>query len=405
MTQSSGPPKLRLAIGTWFFKLLVGSAPGGLPADFFTHAASTLLIFDEVICDLEAYESEMDFASGRRGKTQWLSSTLYRELKHAGILKPVSYREEAGEIIARFQAQGADERVSEIMQRERAKLRANPRAAQRRLLSPELRQLNAAFLVEFARLGFMPYDWKEGHLRPATVNKLLATSGNTVHSEEYELQKAASLILPRVTVLPNPRWVASIDEAAFRGYKDNVARERLPLYLWMYDDPEWTREKYNTWRLGPEFRAADMAFDRSREKHARKTLEAVLDVRERTRNERAVVQDLLRRSIQRQLRPAELRRELDEHLKRYQDLRGEESVALNLVIASGGLVSSFVSAALQNIGLSVVGAGIAAGIGLVSGGISGTSMVTAARDAKRKRQARRDEPVGWFVSEVRRKLG
>jgi hypothetical protein len=403
VSQDDISPTLRLAIGTWFFKLLVGDSPGGLPADFFTYAASALLVFDEIICDVEAFESEMDFASGHRGRTQWLSSTLYRELQQAGILRLVSYRAESREIIARFQAEGAAQRVSEIMEQERMKLRSNPRTAQRPI-SPELRRLNACFLIELARKGLAPYDWREGHLRPAAMDKILSSTAARKNNDGggYGLERAARLILPHVTVLQSPKWVASVDAAAYRGYRANVARERLPLYLWMYGDPEWTRAKYNEWRLGPEFRAADKAFDRAREAHARKNLEAVLKVRERTANERRAIQALLSRSIEQHLRPASLSRELEEHVQVYETLKGSHRISLNLVVATAGFAGLLVSATLQSLSSGLVGAEVAH---MVEGTSTLAHLTGVVQEVRHRAQAKKDEPIGWFVSEVRKRLG
>ncbi len=402
--QTPSPKTLRLAIGTWFFKLLVGSSPGGLPADFFTHAASSLLLFDEIICDSEAYESEMDFASRRRGRTEWLSSIFYRELKEEGILRPVPYRQEVADVIANFNSHGADARVRTIMEQERIRLRDKPRAAQGPL-NAELRSLNAAFSLELAGRGLTPYDWREGHLRPANISQLLAdrSSSGEVGSSPKHL-KRFQLPLPQVTVLQSSKWVASVDNAASRGFDANVARERLPLYLWMYDDPEWTREKYNKWRLGAEFKGADLAFDRAREPHARKSLDTILRLRHDTTQERAAVQAIVKRGIDGELNSNAFLRELEQHLQIYETLRGSEKPKLNLVVASMGVVGSVALAALHGLGLGLVSLGAEAAVEVAAGALAAAHLTTAARGMVQSARARQDEPVGWFVSEIRRRL-
>lgn len=381
-TAPTYPTGLKLCLGTWFFKLVVGTDPGGLPADFFTHAASALLVCDELLCDSQAFDSEMDFAGPPGAPGSWLSSCLFRDLRTAGVLRPVPYASILAALIEVCRTGGLSGRLQEVMEQERAALASDSQRAQRpphALLS----QTNALFLLGLSAGGLLPYGWKDGHLAPSKVASLPLASVEA--STPLEVAEAE---LPHLQVMQSPSVLQAVDPEGYRNFQRNLARERLPLYLWMYGDARWDREKYNAFRQGPDFLRGDRALDRAREKDARSALERLLLLREETASERSLLQQHLDLAAQERRTPTDLRKdalELEQHYRNLLPTRQRfivSATSLSLGLATG--VGSFVIPALGIPGLIV---SVAGAIGLV-------------RRHRQERVAHDNAPLGWIYSRV-----
>lgn len=393
MKTKGTPDPFRVAIGTWFFKLLVGDRAGGLPADFLTHASTVLLLADEIVCDEDAFQSEMDFASRDRGRPRWVTSRVFADLHEAGLLKPLPYRRLLEPEITKYRGLGLDDQLREVMSRELRALQLEPERA-RRPVHPLLRTVNELFLLEFGRKGYLPYNWQEGHLLPSEppsepAEILVAGLPN---APEHHVFTSLAVELPHFPVVPRASVVRDLDRDAFERFSKNVAAERVPLYSWMYGDPAWNRATYNEFRSSPDFVARDEAFDRLREPMARDKLERLLEVRERTKDARPALQRYIRAQAQSPTSPAEQRAEIADHMARYHDLLpSSERYAIGVGVASAGLLAGIAAAAIAN-----------PLFGLAGVTISALSTADAVRARMTRKAAQQEEPVGFIYSEVRR---
>ena len=92
-----------------------------------------------------------------------------------------------------------------------------------------------------------------------------------------------SISLPHIPVLLDPKAVKAIDNDAYLAYRENLKKEQIPLALWMNNDPEWGRERYNHMRSGSSFRSGDSLFDGVRERSAMTNMEKILKIRDEER--------------------------------------------------------------------------------------------------------------------------
>jgi hypothetical protein len=328
-------PSFDLALGTWFYKLLVDERPGGLPADFFTNAATSILLCDRIICDADSFESEMDFAATGSGRHRWLSSELFRDLHEAGILHPIAYRELLSEEIHQHRA-GLDGSIADVMESRRARLLDDPSAVAEPL-DPRLAEVNDHFIQVLTEKGFVPYNWSQG-LLPALDGQV---SSAGVPAGPFALA-ALALELPRICVLPDADYVRVENPSAYQRFRENLSRERLPLSLWMYGDPEWSRETYNAFRCGPDFLSADARFDKARERATRSSFEELLKLRDKTQVERRALQRHLRSAPERLAAGSLdlLKIEAREHELAYAELvEGDGRLRLDLGLTSAGLIA------------------------------------------------------------------
>lgn len=376
-----------VALGTWFYKLLIGSEAGGLPAGFLTYASSVLLVSDEILCDQDAFDSEMDFASGRRGQTQWLSSQLFRELHDAKILKPVPYKALLAEALTFHRNQGLDESVLSAMELGREAVHSGSPGALRKL-DPALDKVDDLFLMELGALGLLPYGWKRPGLNP---ERSAVRTSAPFNADDARSLSRATFSLPHVALLADPTAVRVANREAYDGYRANLRRERKAWWLWKYNDPRWTRTSYNDMRLGPAFSDADREFDRARERAARRNLDAILRIRDKTADERKMLQDYLRVSVVNRVPASRIKAELASFEAHYLQLLGESAKRFRIeaAVAGGAFVSALAAGATQEL---FVGAGAT----VLAAGAAGATGATA----RTRRNARRRQPIGYLLGRL-----
>ena len=383
--------RFRVALGTWFFKLLTDAEPGGLPADFFSHAASMLLVCDEVYCDQEAFDSEMDFAGARRDRGKFLSSKLYKDLYENGILKPLPYREIFADTIKLYQEQGLGEAVSEAMALRRQAILDGTRGKALQL-DPALTKVNDLFLLELGAKGYLPYGWGNKSLQ--SLRYAAATpASQTPPTREILGLTAMSISLPHIPVLLDPKAVKAIDNDAYLAYRENLKKEQIPLALWMNNDPEWGRERYNHMRSGSSFRSGDSLFDGVRERSAMKNMEKILKIRSETKNERRELQSYLTVAVNGGLSISKVRADVSQCEIRYQELvePTKDRLRIDAVLTAAGALSAITSTAIDALAVTIPG--------LVASTL-GVGMM--ARTTSARKRARLEEPVGYLFSRVRK---
>jgi hypothetical protein len=382
-----------LALGTWFYKFLVDETPGGLPADLFTQGAAALLICDRIWCDRDSFEAEMTFASSRRGRHAWLSCEFYRELFDAGILVPICYGELLADALSEDRAGSLGGQVNDAMARMRGRLMSDPSALWEPL-DPVLAGVDRLYLARLSEKGLVPYDWAEGLLPRLGAEAVQSATG-------VGPRAALSVIameLPHCPVLPSPNYVREVDRDAFNGFEANIRKERLPLSRWMYGDPEWTRERYQDFRAGADFRAADAAFDRARERHARAAFERLMQIRDDTASVRPEIQRHFAVAVERfaaGASEAELRDDARAHeLAFHELLPAADRRSLRLGVCSAGMLADIAATLSGGLELGAVGAALS---------IAGFADLV--RTARARLRAREEEPLGYLFSEVRKTRG
>src|SRR4029077_20771034 len=110
---------------------------GGLPNDFLTKAPGALLIYDDLLCDKEAFESEADAA--KRGG--WITSEIFVRLKKAGVLQTKIFKDLVPETFwLTPQIQQMRTTALKLMEKSLARISRGPdkRGRQLRRLAPEL---------------------------------------------------------------------------------------------------------------------------------------------------------------------------------------------------------------------------------------------------------------------------
>lgn len=81
--------KSKLLLSSRFYAYVKGGSPWGLPGELWSEAPHLVVLFDELICDEEAFKAE----KLAHQELKWVTSGLFVELKNEGILQPVNMRE------------------------------------------------------------------------------------------------------------------------------------------------------------------------------------------------------------------------------------------------------------------------------------------------------------------------
>jgi hypothetical protein len=107
---------LSLALNTWLVlrareRQRDARTFGGLPNDFLTRGAASLLVVDHVVCDEDGLAAE--------NAMPWVSTRIFQRLREAGLLRPRPYRTMmSAEVMARLEAAGLLRFARQIMKRE-----------------------------------------------------------------------------------------------------------------------------------------------------------------------------------------------------------------------------------------------------------------------------------------------
>ena len=387
MSGSTGTSRhpFQLALGTRFHRLIVDSAPGGLPSDFLSYASSTLLLCDKILCDQEAFDCEMDFAARKGRRSGWLSSLLFKELFEARILQPTDYRKLLAVGVEACRAAGVDVQIRESMERKRAALLKGKRGSALSI-DPDLKSLDRGFLLELSNLGIIPYAWRENFLKPAPYGG--------ISSERNDLSGFGlgrlTVAFPHCPVLLSPAAMKEVNPRAYDAIVENIEQERVPLALWMNDDSTWTRERYVELRLGPQFRSKDRMYDRAQEREARQNLDNLLRIRSRTTSERAAIQELLLLALTNRSSPDDVRKDLRAHEASFKAMSvSKRRFSIEAAVTAISTVSGVASFAYG-------------AVGVAAPGLAATTLgaLDVARQARRSRRARGAEPIGYLYGRL-----
>ena len=311
---------LQLALNTWFVMYLhegERGKPGGLPNDFLSRGSAALLIFDNVLCDADALESERAFAG------RWLSSDLFLALEQLGIMKPINMRANLSDtFLEHLRQDGWVQAARDMMDAEVKAIRRRQKTAQNLTLLPFITWLNHYMSMGLEMPNTLRYEWQEHHFKPpraylrdiTQVNQSRLLSEENISNLEEEqarslrLHRAIGAVLPEFALLPPLSSKEATD-----ALRKNIAREKPTLYRWIYGDPDMPRGKYQELRHGPRYRILDSKIDEPRKPQAFQNLELLRKVRERTTDVRSGVQKIFGDVLEGNRTPEDVKAELEIH--------------------------------------------------------------------------------------------
>lgn len=390
---TSGGREFELVLSTWFVMYLHGDRPGGLPNDFLSRGSSALLIFDKILCDKDALDSEERFVG------TWLSSDLFSALEQEGILKPINMGEHMPqEFLDHLRDTGMAQAALKAMEVELAAIKKGEKKPKDLQLPPVLTWLNHYMFMGLEIPSSLLYEWQEHHFKvpPSTISypqQPISTMPDVEEKvrREQQLVSVLKTLLPEFSLLPSP---VSKGEAA-TALRRNIAREKPALYRWIYGDPSMPRDSYHELRLGPDFRLLDAKIDEPRKPQAWRNFELLVKVRKATKDVRAGVQTIISDVVHGRRTLADVRTELSIH---QQELLSHLSSRRSITVDVG----------LAGVGFAVA---VAEVLGTLSGAIPGVSPIGPGLaayslwQARAKRQQyhvlRQRYPLAWFLRDFK----
>jgi len=347
-----------LVLSTWFVMNIRGEAPGGLPADFLTHGAAALLLFDEVICDAEALNAE-------RRSYRWTSSRIFCDLEKARILRPVNL---IGYVPKPFwdalETSGRADVVREAMCRRFERIHPTSTVPKRATGLPAIvrRTNNEIFSYGLAIPAALRYDWCEHYFAAPRRRPKRALDDSSVRNEcgdkerkrFFRLARVLNMMVPRISLIPPIR--PNSDAAA--ALVEAKARESSALVRWICGDPTMNREAYHDFRLGGAFVELDKRIDSPRQNIALDNLDKLLRLREETKAVRGSVQRTIGQVVDGSRSVQDVQRELNDQLKAVcSHFIGKSKVASSCFVVGPELVYEVLREILPHLGreLPIVG--------------------------------------------------
>jgi hypothetical protein len=377
-------------LNSWFMGYVLGRTPEGIPNDFLSRGAESLLVFDSVIVDRHALDSELEVAD------QWTTSAIFREMQRAGLF---DVREFEADVIGLAEPYRADatwvatDRAQRLADRKRAPMS----------IPPELLSLNHFIFTQLAGAATLRYDYHAAHLRLGDRIREYAQRLPAPPPGEEDLRVAADAVTPVLRILLPPiDLVPPLSEQQREVMRANVRDERRQVTRLLLGDPAVTIDVYRDERMGGAFAASDSLIDTpERRFEAMRRFERLMLLRERTRDARRDAQRILasvmrnERTLEDVLREAAaVRAEIEAHLDR------AWRPTTSAVVQDSGLFLRVLTAivALAN---PAVGA-VTAGIELVR-----AWRASAENDLRREyeRELRRRAPFYWISRIASESLG
>ncbi|MCA9731524.1 hypothetical protein KC799_05320 [candidate division KSB1 bacterium] len=276
-----------LVLNSWLIMYLFGERPGGSPADFLSRGASSLLVFDTILCDEHALRADEPFVG------KWLSSDIFAELKREGILKPINTLDYFDtKFLSHLDETGLKNAAKLVMENE---LQAMKIGKHENLELPKL----LTWLNHYMFLGLnvpnsLLYEWQESHFKfdipkfpqSQTINTAELNKGITYTRDIFSVIKT---MLPEISLLPPPIPGSDAENALHT----NIEKEKYSLYRWILGDSQMSQQNYIDFRLGAGFTALDRKVDDSRKAQAWHNFNLLMKVREQTKDIRLGVQRII----------------------------------------------------------------------------------------------------------------
>lgn len=309
----NGTPPLTVALNTWLLLRTCdqGREPrpmGGLPNDFLTKGAATLLLVDHVVCDEEGLASE--------GVNPWVSTRLFERLREAKLLQPRPYRTMlSADVLEHLDAGGLFALARSLMASELGRIERGEVATEGLTLPPLLRWINSVMFTGIDEPATLHYDYHDAYFANVslTSQEILRELGpslrETAVSQEHSrktarLLEALSILVPDFSLLP--RIATTAGRAALR---ENLREEKRMLFRYIYGG--MPREEYERFRRTDDFNRRDAIVDSDeRIRQAERNLDVLLRVREQTAEVRRFAQKRIRAVIDGRREIDDVRQEL-----------------------------------------------------------------------------------------------
>lgn len=396
--QPNGNQPFDLVLSTWFVMYLLSDRPGGLPNDFLTRGTSSLLLFDTIICDQDALEAEERFAG------TWLSSDLLVALKKEGLLKPVNIREL---LPTAFFEQLSNANIPQIVRTEAdAELLAIKKGGKnlkRLKLSPLFTWLNQYI---FTGLNVphtsARYEWEENHFKPPRISSLQLAPD--LINKVKQARKGQRLFVPTVEpLLPEFSLLPPIppNSEAREALRQNIDKEKVALYRWIYGDPDMPRDKYHEFRLGSDFRRLDAKIDDPRRAQAWQNFELLLKFRRQTKDIRSGMQKIIADVLDGKRTKGDVEAELREQQEALSLLLPTSPSLMWTLGLSGTGLALTIEAIISSLSHQIP---MAVDLGLDSFALLSGSYGTwgAASNVHERHKLRQRYPYAWFIREFRK---
>jgi hypothetical protein len=157
------------------------------------------------------------------------------------------------------------------------------------------------------------YEWEEHHFKPPRISSLQLAPD--LIDKVKQAKKGQRLFVPTVEpLLPEFSLLPPIppNSEARDALRQNIDKEKVALYRWIYGDPDMPRDKYHEFRLSPDFRRLDAKIDDPRRAQAWQNFELLLKFRSRTKDIRSNMQKIIADVLDGQRTKADVEIELRE---------------------------------------------------------------------------------------------
>jgi hypothetical protein len=310
-------PSNALVLSTWFIMYLHEEGrdhrPGGLPNDFLTNGAASLLIFDEVLCDAYALEAEEEF------KNVWISSDIFLNLKQEGILRPIDMRDFFRKsYFDHLLERGFIDSARRQIEAELQIIKGGIQNLDNLQLPDLLTKLNHYMFIGLDVPNGLRYEWQENHFKVSTSSTSFSHQVPVELDEDLKekIEQEQRLISVVKTLLPKISLLPRVQGDSLFALQQNISREKPALYRWIYGDPEMPRERYHEYRLSQEFREVDRIIDNvSRRSQAEHNFSVIMRARQSTKDVRAGVQKIISDVVGGNKTLEDVQNDLEQHMK------------------------------------------------------------------------------------------
>ena len=376
-----------LVLNTWFLSFLQpGRAVGGLPNDFLTRAPGALLLYDDIVCDGEAFESEA-IAADRGG---WISSALFVRLKKAGVVSLRPFRELIGPILEAIpENQVLKNEALEIMDRTVRVLKQSAAGGsnQIRKLPPELAIINAHLFNYRLPVRGLKYNWQENLLK---VIPPVLSSGDARNSPKTSAFRNIGQNLLKYNGV-NAQLIPPLTKQGREASRRVHLIERNGLLRCVCGDSDFTLEHARDFRFGKEFRELDCVIDdEKRRSEAFHNLDIVLRIRDKTKALRRAMQEQVGLVLDGKKTASAVKSEIHRQLTEIASYAPSAKSFMKQVGWDIAAPTAEVAAeVLKELGKSIPGLGL---------GIAAADIAKIAKEVRETNARRLENPLGHFVA-------
>jgi len=293
MAEFAESPQLNVVLNTWLLLYIHNQEPsahtlGGLPNDFLTRGAASLLILDHVICDEDGLSTE--------AAMPWVSTHIFNVLRAEGLLRPERLRLRYSDAtLDRLRETGLIRWAEDTMAAELAKITSGAVATIDLELPASLRWLNSVMFTGINLPNALHYDYHESHFSNLSLSaqqlpmQMESAISETLTADDQAV-KASRLMAALKIALPDFQLLPPITSMIGRkALYENIRDEKRMMYRYVYGD--LAHPEYERFRSSGEFKRRDALIDNKiRFKQADENLEILLRVREATADIRPLAQ-------------------------------------------------------------------------------------------------------------------